>query len=98
MGATEVSSMLDQLMRELVAGTIPPVADAQDEVRPWLDDLLSRTDTYRDAALIVLAFAVDGGSAAEVTTPPDGRRGVAQRLAGLLDELNIRARRDAFQT
>jgi hypothetical protein len=65
---------------------------------PWLDDLLSKTDTYRDAALIVLAFAVDSGSAAEIANPPDGRRSVAQRLAALLDELNIRARRDAFQT
>lgn len=98
MGAVEVSARLDWLLRSLVAGLIPPATDAPEAAKPWLDDLLSNADTYRDAALIVLAFAVDSGSAADIAKPPDGRRGVAQRLAGLLDELNIRARRDAFQT
>jgi hypothetical protein len=90
--------MLDTMMRGLVAGTIQPEPTAPPDVKPWLDDLLSRVDTYRDAALIVLAFVVDSESTANAATPPDGRRGVAQRFATLMDGLNIRARRDAFQT
>jgi hypothetical protein len=98
MGATQVSALLDHMMKGLVAGTVQPEPNAPPNAKPWLDDLLSKVDTYRDAALIVLAFAVDSGSAANVAKPPDGRRGVAQRFAALMDGLNIRARRDAFQT
>ncbi len=98
MGSTEVSALLEQLLRGLVDGTIAPELEAPADVKPYLDDLLSRVDTYRDAALMVLAYAVDAGTGAEAATPPAGRRGVAQALERLLDELNIRARRDAFQT
>jgi hypothetical protein len=98
MGSASVTTMLDDMLRGLAGGKIAPEPAAPEDAKPWLDDLLSRTDTYRDAALIVLAFAVDSGSAAGIARPPDGRRTVAQRLAALLDELNIRARRDAFQT
>ncbi len=90
--------MLEELLRGLVGGTVEPEADAPAEPKKWLDDLLSRPDTYRDAALMALAFAVDEGTAAQIATPPAGRRSVGQGLAQLLDELNIRARRDAFQT
>ncbi|MBO0801640.1 MAG: hypothetical protein J2P25_00990 [Nocardiopsaceae bacterium] len=90
--------MLDVMMRGLADGTVTPEPDAPEGARPWLDDLLSKADTYRDAALIVLAYAVDAGSVAGVAKPPSGRRTVAQRFAGLMDELNIRAKRDAFQT
>lgn len=90
--------MLERLLRGLVEGTVEPEGDAPPSVRPDLDDLVSRVDTYRDAALIVIAFAVDAGTGAEAATPPAGRRTVAQGLAALFDQLNIRARRDAFQT
>jgi hypothetical protein len=90
--------MLEGLLRGLVDGSVEPETEVPAEATSWLDDLLSRVDTYRDAALIVLAFAVDAGTAADVATPPTGRRTVATRLALLFDELNIRARRDAFQT
>lgn len=98
MGSTDVSALLEQLLRGLVDGTMRPEPKAPTEVKPYLDDLLSRVDTYRDAALMVLAYAVDAGTGADAATPPAGRRGVAQALERLLDELNIRARRDAFQT
>jgi hypothetical protein len=97
-GSAEVDVMLDELLRGLVAGNIDPEGEAPEGAKPYLDDLLSRVDTYRDAALIVLAFAVDARTGADVATPPAGRRSVAQALASLFDELNIRARRDAFQT
>lgn len=97
-GSADVATMLEELLRGLVAGTVEPETDAPAEAKPWLDDLSSRPDTYRDAALMALAFAVDQETASQITTPPPGRRSVGQRLAELLDELNIRARRDAFQT
>lgn len=90
-GSAEVSEALDHLVRGLIGGTLEPEPDAPAEVRPWLDDLLSKVDTYRDAALMVLAFAVDAGSSANVATPPTGRRTVAQRLASLFDELNYKS-------
>lgn len=90
--------MLEALLDGLVQGTIEPEGDAPPEARQWLDDLLSKVDTYRDATLIVLAYAVGAGSTADIAKPPAGRRMVAQRLAGALDGLNIRCRRDAFQT
>lgn len=98
MGSADVTVMLDELLRGLVEGTVEPETNAPAAAKPWLEDLLSRPDTYRDAALMALAFAVDNGIAAQITTPPAGRRSVGQSLAELLDELNIRARRDAFQT
>lgn len=90
--------MLEQLFRGLLAGTVEPEDDAPGSAKPFLDDLLSRVDTYRDGALIVLAFAVDAGTGADAATPPAGRRTVGPWLASFFDELNIRARRDAFQT
>lgn len=90
--------MLEGLLRDFVAHPGHPAPEAPAEPKPWLDDLLSKVDTYRDAALIVLAYAVDASTTEAVSTPPEGRRTVAQRLATLLDELHIRARRDAFQT
>lgn len=98
MGTAAVKAALEDLLRGLVAGTVEPEDDAPAAACPFLDDLLSRVDTYRDGALIVLAFAVDAGTGADVATPPAGRRAVGLWLASLLDELNIRARRDAFQT
>jgi hypothetical protein len=98
MGAAEVMALLQQLLRGLVAGTVEPEEEPPEGAQAFLDDLLSRVDTYRDAALIVLAYAVDAGTGADVATPPAGRRTVGQGLAALFDDLNIRARRDAFQT
>jgi hypothetical protein len=96
--AQEVKARLETLMRGLVDGSVEPEGEAPQGTETFIDDLLSRADTYRDAALIVLAFAVDAGTGAEAATPPAGRRAVAQFFASLMDELNIRARRDAFQT
>jgi len=98
MGSLEVSAELETLIRGLVDGSVPPYETAPAVPLPWLNNLLSKADTYRDAALMVLAFAVDAGSTAGIGIPPDGRRSVAQRFATLCDELNISARRDAFQT
>lgn len=90
--------MLQRLVRGLVDGTVPPETDAPVDAKPFLDDLLANVDTYRDGALIVLAYAVDAGTGSDAATPPAGRRSVGQRLVEVLDELNIRARRDPFQT
>lgn len=98
MSSARVLEGIEELMRGLVAGTVEPEDEAPAEAAEWIEDLLSQADTYRDAALMVLAFAVDAGTAEEIAVPPAGRRTVAQKFAELCDELNIRARRDAFQT
>jgi len=98
MGANEVARRLDDLVTGLVAGTHALTMEVDASVRPQLDDLLSEVSTYRDAALIVLAYAVDAGTTECVAIPPSGRRTVAQKLAALFDALHVRARRDAFQT
>lgn len=49
-GTADVSARLEGLLSGLVDGTIPPEMDASAEAKPYLDDLLSRVDTYRDAA------------------------------------------------
>ncbi|MHB8296838.1 MAG: hypothetical protein ACYDH5_19970 [Acidimicrobiales bacterium] len=98
MTSAEVFEAPEALLNGLVQGTIEPEGDAPPEARQWLDDLLSKVDTYRDAALIVLAYAVEAGSTADVAKPPAGRRTVAQRLADALKDMNIRCREDAFQT
>ena len=74
MGATEVSESLANLLRGLVAGTVSPETIAPAQAKPLLDDLLSKADTYRDGALVVLAFAVDAGTSADI----------AQKWPGLL--------------
>jgi hypothetical protein len=79
----------------MLAKAVPP---SDDEVRTWLDDLLSKQDTYRDATLAILAHPVANGAPMDVTVSPKGRRGVSQAMERLLTSLNIRCRKDVFQT
>lgn len=72
----------------------PPAA-----AKPWLDDLLADIDTYRDGMLALLAFPVAAGQPVDLTTSKlKGARGVAQRVAELLNEHKISGRKDALQT
>lgn len=98
MGSAEVSALIEEFIRGLVAGEQAPVDAAPEEIQAALDDLAAGVTTYRDAALIVLAFAIDAGTGQNIADPPSGRRTVAKRVEELLDGLSIRARRDAFQT
>lgn len=98
MAGQEVTESLQSLFRGLVNGQIKPTTVSPAEAEEWLDDLCSSVDTYRDGALIVLAFAVDAGETSDVGLPPASRRGVSKKLAALFDELHIAARRDVFQT
>lgn len=99
--AGQVRTLLDYLMGRLVAGIDMP--ERQDPppdppVVDWLDDLLSRQDTYRDAALAILAFPVAAGRPLDTTKRLPSDRAVTGHLERLLDSLAIRCRRDALQT
>lgn len=101
--AQRVRALLDETMTGLVSGDAAITAKAAAsptaaEVRGWLDDLLSKQDTYRDAALAILAFPVAADKPLDVTVRLPSDRAVTGYLEGLLDSLDIRARRDALQT
>lgn len=73
-------------------GDAPPAAQA------WLDDLLSAPDSYRDGALILVAYEVLAGGGLDVRERPPGARGVAGFLGEtLLPSLKIPCRKSAFQ-
>lgn len=99
----EVKNLLSWTMEGLVSGDAEVLEKAETsptdrEVAAWLDDLLSKQDTYRDATLAILAYPLAAGQPMDITVPPDGRRGVAQHMDRLLTRLDIRCRRDVFQT
>ena len=75
--------MLGDLLRGLVDGSVEPEPQAPADAKPWLDDLVSQADTYRDAALMALAFALDAGTTADIADsaggPSDG--GSTARIA-----------------
>jgi hypothetical protein len=101
--AVKARAVLEQTMRGLVEGesTITAKAAAAkppDNVKALLDDLLSKTDTYRDGALTLLAFPVAAAEPLDVTRRIDGDRAASGYLEDLLRELKIPARKDALQT
>ncbi|MBF6235584.1 hypothetical protein IU474_00610 [Nocardia otitidiscaviarum] len=92
------ADLIEERLRTLVAAppaerTVPPAA-----ARQWLDNLLSKNDTYRDAtlAIIAISLASDGGVDVQVAIP--GRRAVTQRLTKVCKALGIPCKQDAFQT
>ena len=80
-----------------------PVAPAA--AKPWLDQLLAKADSYRDGALVLLAYQVLAAGTLDVRDRPEGARGVTRWLGmgdesmpgGLLSLLSIRGVKDAFQ-
>jgi hypothetical protein len=96
-------TVLERAMRGLVEGeptvtTKAAAASPPDGVRALLDDLLLKTDTYRDGALTLLAFPVAAGEPLDVTRRIDGDRAASGYLEALLRDLKIPARKDALQT
>jgi hypothetical protein len=101
--AVKARTILDHTMRALVEGEPTVTAKAAaakppDDVKALLDDLLSKTDTYRDGALTLLAFPVAAGEPLDVTRRIDGDRAASGYLEALLRDLKIPARKDALQT
>lgn len=83
--AEGAAALIEERLTSLVADppavrTSPPTM-----AREWLDDLLGHADTYRDAALAILAFPVAAEKLLDVRLAPPSRRGVTQRLARKLD-------------
>lgn len=102
-GGADVRSLITEAVTSLVKGDDPALAAQAARppkaAKPFIDDLLSQVDTYRDAALTVLAFPVAAGEPMDLTTAKvPGARGVAQHVAGLLADLDIPGRKDALQT
>lgn len=101
--AVKARAVLERTMRGLVDGEPTVTAKAAaanppDDVKVLLDDLLSKTDTYRDGALTLLAFPVAAGEPLDVTRRIDGDRAASGYLEALLRDLKVPARKDALQT
>jgi hypothetical protein len=100
--AAAARALLESTLPRLVEGDPALLVEATRPPRrakPWLDDLLSKVDTYRDGMLALLAFPVAGGRPMDLTSSKlPGARGVAQAVATLLNEYNIPGRKDALQT
>lgn len=100
--AAAARELLEATLPRLVAGD-PDLAEEASrppaEAKPWLDDLLTKVDTYRDGMLALLAFPVATGRVMDLTGEKlPGARGVAQSVAELLSEHDIPGRKDALQT
>jgi len=90
-----LDALVERGLRGMRGAEIPP----PDEAKPYLDDLLSKVDTYRDGMLTLLAFPVVAGQPIDLTGPKiRGARSVAQRVASTLARLKIVGRKDALQT
>lgn len=99
----EVKSLLDKTLTGYVTNPSmgPQPYDAQ--LKQLLDNLLGTAtdvDTYRDGALILLAYPVAANKVLDLTTKDacDAYRGVSQFTDRLLTKLKIPCRRDVFQT
>jgi hypothetical protein len=96
--ADDAAALIEDRLTALVRSppvtrTVPPA-----RVLDWLDDLLGRADTYRDATLAILAFPVAAGELLDIRLSPPSRRGVTQRLTRVCESLSIPCKKDAFQT
>jgi hypothetical protein len=73
----------------------PPPAVAM----PWIDDLLSKADTYRAGALTIFCYAVASGGSMDLRPFSDGVRGTGELTKRLLPHLSIPATRgNPFET
>jgi hypothetical protein len=95
---TRAADLIEARLRSMTVS--PPLqrTSAPDAAKPWLDDLLGRNDTYRDATLAILAFPVAEGAIVDIRLAPPSRRGVTQRITETCRSLSIPHRQDAFQT
>lgn len=75
------------------AGEPPAVAE------PWIEDLLSKTDTYRAGALTIFCYAVASGEVMDMRPFSEGVRGTGEFTKHLLPHLSIPATRgNPFET
>jgi hypothetical protein len=95
---TRAADLVEARLRSLAGHPPQCPAEAPLVAREWLDDLLSRNDTYRDATLAILAFPVSEGRVMDIRLAPPSRRGVTQRITEVCRTLSIPHRQDAFQT
>ncbi|MGH9280349.1 MAG: hypothetical protein ACRD12_19895 [Acidimicrobiales bacterium] len=95
------------LMQESLIACIegePPawIRDASDPpvvAEPWLEDLLSKGDTYRAGALTIFCYAVASGEVMDMRPFSEGVRGTGEFTKHLLPHLSIPATRgNPFET
>jgi hypothetical protein len=96
-----------ELMQESLIACIegdPPawVRDARDPpavTEAWVEDLLSKTDTYRAGALTIFCYGVASGDLMDMRPFSDGVRGTGEFTKHLLPHLSIPATRgNPFET
>lgn len=99
--SNSVTQLIEATIRQLVnakgqsvAQLAPPV-----EIKPALDQLLARADSYRDGMLTLLAYPIAAKRplALDAGRVP-GARTVSTHVGRLLHELQIPGRKDALQT
>lgn len=96
--AQQASDLIESTLRQLVASPPPTRTTPPSEASQWLDDLLGKSDTYRDATLAILAFPAAAHTLIDIRIAPPSRRGVTGRLTEVCQELSIPCKQDAFQT
>ncbi|WP_326829055.1 hypothetical protein OIE13_30535 [Streptosporangium sp. NBC_01810] len=96
--AQKASNLVESKLRELVSNPFATRTEVAPEAQVWLDDLLSKNDTYRDATLAIIAFPVAAGKIIDIGISPPSRRGVTERITSVCRELSIPCKKDAFQT
>lgn len=74
----KAADLVEARLRALV--TLPPAnrTDPPAAARLWLDDLLSKHDSYRDATLAIIAFSVSSDERLDVRLAPDVAAGNAE--------------------
>lgn len=92
------SDLISTRLRHLVLARPSSATSPPPRAQGWLDELLSRNDTYRDATLAILAFPVAANELIDIRVAPPSRRGVTQHLTRVCEELSIPCKKDAFQT
>jgi len=106
-GNNEVTRRAKQLLQDgligCIEGTPPQWAVAAGEppptVKPWIDDLLSKQDTYRAGVVTIFCIAVANGDVIDMRPFSLGVRGVGEFTKQLLPHLSIPATRgNPFET
>jgi hypothetical protein len=95
----QAKALLEETLSQCLASTLPVhdltlIAD----VKEFIELLVNRQDSYRDAWILQLAYALSAASLpCDVTQRHEGARSVASWLGSFLQTHHIRAVKDCFQ-
>jgi hypothetical protein len=94
-----IATRLERTLEALVTGAVEPVRDAPDDVKPYLDALLSRGEhTVRDGILVLLAMTVEHGAVIDWRSQKlhNPAREASKDLGALYERLDIPGPRQAL--